>query len=321
MTEATKVSPFFANYGYQPETYRQPRPDKSRAEQTMIAVEQLKSFHEQLATDIQFLNERSAVYANKKRSMEPAFKEGDKLPKKSRLHPVFHVSLLEPARGNTPIATDTELQPENEIVEYEVEAILDRRLVGRKEEFLIKWKGYEPTDNSWETVRNLRCPELLEVFRRRHPTIKEARRQGHEKVLARGSTLGNGSRRAVQESPFDLCLPTLLLLCFIQFVQRFQTTTQHLNTTGFESLLLFVKTHATGICFLSAEVCLSLLRCRRFLFYLKTLFFFSKLLPISWRRGASVAFGIAMSTFTTTMTTSNNNTESIVVKTAATWRH
>jgi len=45
----------------------------------MIAVKQLKAFHEQLATDIQFLNERSAVYANRKRSMEPTFKEGDKV--------------------------------------------------------------------------------------------------------------------------------------------------------------------------------------------------------------------------------------------------
>ena len=53
------------------------------------------------------------------------------LPKNSRLHLVFHVSLLELARGNTLIATNTELQPKNEIAEFEVEAILDKRLVGR----------------------------------------------------------------------------------------------------------------------------------------------------------------------------------------------
>jgi len=52
MTEATKVSPFFANYGYQPEAYRQPRQDEARAEQAIIAVKQLKAFYEQLATDI-----------------------------------------------------------------------------------------------------------------------------------------------------------------------------------------------------------------------------------------------------------------------------
>ena len=53
------------------------------------------------------------------------------LPKNSRLHLVFHVLLLELARGDTLIATDTELQPENELIKYKVEAILDRRLVGR----------------------------------------------------------------------------------------------------------------------------------------------------------------------------------------------
>jgi hypothetical protein len=216
MAEATKVSPFFANYGYQPEAYRQPRPDQSRAEQAQIVVEQLKSFHEQLATDIQFLNERSAAYANKKRSMEPAFKEGDRvyllrkhiktkrpstkldfkklgpfkilnkvssvnyrlqLPRDSRLHPVFHVSLLEPARGDTPIAENTELQPENEADVYEVETILDRRLVGRREEFLVKWEGYEPTDNSWEPTRNI-SNELLKEYRRRHPPAIDPRTQG-----------------------------------------------------------------------------------------------------------------------------------------------
>src|SRR5436190_13144401 len=108
-----------------------------------------------------------AHYANAKRSTEPSYEEEDKvyllrknikmmqlsdkldfkrlgpfrivekvskvnyqleLPKKSRLHPVFHVSLLEPAPDNVPITTDTELQPENEPEVYDVEKILDQRV-------------------------------------------------------------------------------------------------------------------------------------------------------------------------------------------------
>ena len=126
--------------------------------------------------------------------MEPAFKEGDKvyllrkhiktkrpstkldfkklgpfkilnkvssvnyklqLPKDSRLHPVFHVSLLEPARGDTPLATNDEIQPENDPHVYQVERILDRRLVGKEEQYLIKWEGYEHTDNTWEPAGNV----------------------------------------------------------------------------------------------------------------------------------------------------------------------
>jgi hypothetical protein len=93
------------------------------------------------------------------------------LPKESCLHPVFHISLLEPANGTTPVATNTELQPENEPDIYEVEKILDRRLVGKQEQYLVKWQGYEHTDNTWEPVKNLNCPELLRTFRQQHPNL------------------------------------------------------------------------------------------------------------------------------------------------------
>jgi hypothetical protein len=53
------------------------------------------------------------------------------LPKNSKLHLVFYVLLLELARGDTLIATDTKLQPKNEVIKYKVKVILDRRLVGR----------------------------------------------------------------------------------------------------------------------------------------------------------------------------------------------
>src|SRR5947199_2115865 len=46
------------------------------------------------------------------------------LPKGMRIHPVFHISLLEPAPKNAKIQTDIEVEPDEG--EYEVEEILDR---------------------------------------------------------------------------------------------------------------------------------------------------------------------------------------------------
>jgi hypothetical protein len=208
-SESTQTTPFFANYGYEPEAYRQPRKDDTKAEQATLLVEKLQGLHTHLATDIEFNNQRSAAYANKKRSMEPPLKRGDKvyllrkhiktkrpstkldfkklgpfeiiekvgpvnyklrLPQNSRLHPVFHVSLLEPAKGDTPLATDTELQPENDLDVYEVEKILDTRTTSDgQQEYLIKWKGYGETDCSWEPDNNLSCEDLLQQFHRRNP--------------------------------------------------------------------------------------------------------------------------------------------------------
>ena len=52
-----------------------------------------------------------------------------KLPEKSRLYPVFYVSLLEPAKGPTPIVTNAEIQPENDPDIYKVERIVRTRIV------------------------------------------------------------------------------------------------------------------------------------------------------------------------------------------------
>ncbi len=51
--------------------------------------------------------------------------------------------------------------------EYHVERILARRTVGRRDEYLIKWKGYPNEDSSWEPRRGLNCPDLLAEFERR----------------------------------------------------------------------------------------------------------------------------------------------------------
>src|SRR5437763_6828736 len=85
-----------------------------------------------------------------------------------RIHPVCHISLLEPAPKNAKIQTDVEVEPDEG--EYEVEEILDRRVKGRHEEYLIKWKGYDDSENTSESSKHLRnCPEKLHQFHPRNP--------------------------------------------------------------------------------------------------------------------------------------------------------
>ncbi|XP_005988745.1 chromobox protein homolog 1 [Latimeria chalumnae] len=51
--------------------------------------------------------------------------------------------------------------------EYEVEDIVGSRVRGGKPEFLVKWKGYDSSENSWETENRLtNCPDILEKYLR-----------------------------------------------------------------------------------------------------------------------------------------------------------
>ena len=55
--------------------------------------------------------------------------------------------------------------------EWEAEEILDYRRQGNRDEFLVHWKGYERTDDSWEPIENLdHSLELIqEYWDKNHP--------------------------------------------------------------------------------------------------------------------------------------------------------
>jgi len=97
----------------------------------------------------------------------------------SRLHPVFHVSLLKPYSASDPEAfprprpraEPPPAEPLNEET-YEVEKILEKKHIqvrGRRQSrYLIKWKNYPHCDNTWEPRSHLlpECQDLLEKFQK-----------------------------------------------------------------------------------------------------------------------------------------------------------
>ena len=82
------------------------------------------------------------------------------LPCTWRIHPVFHISLLKHYHGTPVDFARPELppaicMPNTGLEEYEVDMILDKRIIHRKTQYLIKWTGYPLHDATWEPVENL----------------------------------------------------------------------------------------------------------------------------------------------------------------------
>ncbi|CAG8779884.1 6623_t:CDS:2, partial [Dentiscutata erythropus] len=134
--------------------------------------------------NLHLAQERQQQYANK-HHCELTFEEGDKvllapkfmgpykvekvisttayrlrLSSNLKIHSVFHVSMLKPYKENLTdfncnLSPLPEIIPETNKEEYEVETILDKKLMRRKPFYLVKWKGYPLHDATWEPKKNL----------------------------------------------------------------------------------------------------------------------------------------------------------------------
>jgi hypothetical protein len=209
-SESTGQTPFYANHGKHPNLFTRTIPC-IKAEAAMKTVEELQEIHEKLRDNLEIAQRNSISYVNRKRKMAPQLKKGDKvylltknlrtkrpskgldhvkvgpfliskqispvnyqleLPRDAKVHPVFHVSMLEPADPATPIQMQFRYQ-EEEPNEFEVEKILRKRGRGGYQEpyeYLVKWKGYPHTENTWEPETNLmNCQQRLREFRQEHP--------------------------------------------------------------------------------------------------------------------------------------------------------
>jgi hypothetical protein len=95
------------------------------------------------------------------------------LPPTMRIHPVFHGSLLSPYHPNIIPGRTQPPPPPVEIEgqqEYEVEEVLDSKILRNKLKYLVSWVGYGPEDRTWEPAENLQnSDEEVERFHARYP--------------------------------------------------------------------------------------------------------------------------------------------------------
>src|SRR5712672_1903346 len=101
-----------------------------------------------------------------------AFRLG--LPSSWHIHDVFHASLLTSYRETTAYGPNF-VRPPPDLIdgeeEYEVEAVLNHRMFGRRRQvqYLIKWKGYPHSDNTWEPSENVHADELVSAYHKWRP--------------------------------------------------------------------------------------------------------------------------------------------------------
>lgn len=219
---STGVSPFKANFGRDPLMPTSiGLPSVNQAANNHL--HDLEDIHIQMKANIQKALARQAKYANNRRQ-EISFTPGDKVllttkhlsttqptkklahrragpfevienigeaavklrlpPNLASVHPVFHVSMLEPwydplsgtSQPRSPPPPPPELVDDEP--EYEVECILDAKGTGARRRWLVKWQGYAEHESTWEPSWALQnAQDKVEAFEAAPGSINTSSRQ------------------------------------------------------------------------------------------------------------------------------------------------
>lgn len=96
------------------------------------------------------------------------------LPNSVKIHPVFHVSLLSPS-ATDPLPGQISgppppLETESEDAEYEIEKIIGSQWLNNEIHYLVRWKGYGPSDDLYIPASQAAgFEELVEEFHNINP--------------------------------------------------------------------------------------------------------------------------------------------------------
>jgi len=130
------------------------------------------------------------------------------LPEHWKIHNVFHASLLTPYKETSQHGPNF-LEPPPDILEgepeWEVEKILQTRRFGRnkKKQYLVRWKEYSPSHDSWVDESDMNAPDLVKEFYKSHPAairVNDSDNSSHSD----NESHDNNSHPVIQE-----CIKTL----------------------------------------------------------------------------------------------------------------
>ena len=95
-----------------------------------------------------------------------------KLPPQWKIHNVFHATLLTPYKETTLNGSHNQ-EPTPELIngqpKWEVKQILRVRRYRWQVQYLIRWKGFSETHDSWEPAANVHADKLIQEFYKRYP--------------------------------------------------------------------------------------------------------------------------------------------------------
>jgi len=218
VTTGNGISLFYANYGFHPRTLNPPEESEELVNPaSTVYAPWMKAIQDEARKSLEAAQERMRRYTDSARKEFPAYQVGDlamlngrniktrrpskkldhknhgpfliekiispfavrlTLPRKWKIHNVFHVSLLEPYRTSKhrsppdPTKVLREADDIEQSEEYNVEELMSARKQGRRILYLVKWLDYlERKDWTEEPYDNFSVGgmEKLREFHQRNP--------------------------------------------------------------------------------------------------------------------------------------------------------